>query len=367
MAMSTRSLAIAADPDFARLEKVLRRQGEPDRVPFCELFSNIQDDVLRALGAWQEPPPPDAPLADREAHAWRQHIAYMTALGYDYINCGAYGFGFPKNENPRGMTPQGERAYYLASSRTITDRADFQAYPWPDMDAVDYTPFERIADFLPDRMKVISGGPGGVLENAMWLLGYEGISYLLYEDEPLVRDVFDAIGSRMALHIERVAAQATVGAIMLGDDLGFRTQTLLSPAALRTYVFPWHTRIVEAAHRHGKPAILHACGNLTEVMDDIIACGWDARHSFEDAIEPVWEAKARYGDRIALIGGFDMDKISRSTVDQVREHTRLLVERCAPGGGWALGTGNSVANYVPVDNFLAMLEEGFRIGTYTTT
>ena len=355
---------IEHEPDFARLEKVLRRGGEPDRVPFCELFSNVQADVLKAIGKHEEPPPKGAPLEDREAWLWGQHIAYMTSLGYDYANCGAYGFGFPKNENPRGMTPHGERAYYLASSHTIASREDFESYPWPDMAAVDYSPIERFAAVLPEGMKVITGGPGGVLENVMWLLGYEGISTLLYDDEPLVRDMFDAVGSRMAQHLERAAALDVVGAIMLGDDLGFKTQTMLSPAALRRYVFPWHTRIVEAAHRHGKPAILHACGNVTEVMDDIIACGWDARHSFEDAIEPIWEAKARWGDRIALLGGFDMDKISRMTVEQVRAHTRLLIERCAPGGGWALGTGNSVANYVPVENFLAMLDEGWRAGKY---
>ena len=97
-------------------------------------------------------------------------------------------------------------------------------------------------------------------------------------------------------------------------------------------------------------------------MEDIIACGWDARHSFEDAIEPVWEAKARWGGRIALLGGFDMDKLCRMSVREVRRHTRLLIERCAPGGGWALGTGNSVANYVPVENFLAMLGEGLAAG-----
>jgi len=57
-----------------------------------------------------------------------------------------------------------------------------------------------------------------------------------------------------------------------------------------------------------------------------------------------------------------MDKISRMTLDQVRAHTRFLIERCAPGGGWALGTGNSVANYVPVENFLAMVDEGLRAG-----
>ena len=47
-----RSLAIEPDPDFTRIEKVLLRQGEPDRVPFYELFSNIQDDVLKRIGKY---------------------------------------------------------------------------------------------------------------------------------------------------------------------------------------------------------------------------------------------------------------------------------------------------------------------------
>ena len=357
--MSAPKLSITPAPDFGRLEKVLRREGEPDRVPFYELFSNIQADVLRAIGKFEEPPPPDAPAAEREAHAWRQHITYMLSLGYDYVNCGAYGFGFPQNPLPRGMTPQGERAYHLASSHTIANREDFEKYPWPDMAKVDYTPLERIGRLLPDGMKVIPGS-SGVLENVIWLLGYEGISYLLYEDEGLVREMFHAVGSRIVEYLGTAAAYGVVGAVNLGDDLGFKTQTMLSPAAMREHVFPWHRKIVEVIHRHGKPAILHACGNVAEVMDDIIGCGWDAKHSFEDVVEPVWEAKARYGDRIALLGGFDMDKLSRMSVDEVRGHTRFLVERCAPGGGWALGSGNSVANYIPVENFLAMLEEGFR-------
>jgi len=347
---------MAVAPDFTRLDQVLRRQGEPDRVPFYELFSNIQPEVLKAIGKFEEPPPADAPAEEREAHAWRQHVAYQLALGYDYANVGAYGFGFPRSDLPVAATDQGNRAYFLASSHTIANRADFEKYPWPDLAKVDYSPLERIRGFLPDGMKAIPGS-SGVLENVMWLLGYEGVSYLLYEDEPLVRDMFDAVGSRIVEFLGTSASFDVVGAVNLGDDLGFRTQTLLSPAALREYVFPWHKRIVEAVHAHGKPAILHACGNVSEVMEDIIACGWDAKHSFEDAIEPVWEAKARWGGRIALLGGFDMDKLCRMSEGEVRRHTRFLIERCAPGGGWALGTGNSVANYVPAGNFLAMLEE----------
>ena len=94
-------------------------------------------------------------------------------------------------------------------------------------------------------------------------------------------------------------------------------------------------------------------------MDDLIDwVGIDAKHSFEDVIMPAAEAKRRYGDRIAILGGVDVDYLSRHSVDEVRAYTRKVIEECAPGGGWALGTGNSVPNYVPVENYLAMLDEG---------
>lgn len=345
------------EPDFARLQAVLERRV-PDRVPLYELFSNIEPQVREALGV----APPPAHL-DPDDQALQQHIAYQLAVGYDYCNVRAPNFGFPRNELPRAMTAEGERAYYLASSHTIAGRDDFERYPWPEMASIDYSPFERVRSLLPDGMKVVALSPGGVLENAMWLLGYEGISFLLADDEPLVRDIFDAVGSRLTTYFDTVAQFDVVGAINLGDDLGHKTQTLVAPQTLRQYVFPWHAKIVAAAHRHGKPAILHACGNLEAVMDDLIACGWDAKHSFEDGIVPVWEFKAKYGDRLAALGGFDVDRLSRSTPGEVRAHTRFLMERCAPGGGWALGTGNSVCSYIPVANFLAMVSEGLG---YTT-
>jgi len=356
-------LKIDPKPDFGRLEKVLRRQGEPDRVPFFELFSQLEGDVLRLLGR-AEGPPANATDRDLLDHGMRQHIQYMYWTGYDYVNAGPLNFGFPQSDRSSGRTRAGGRGYVTAASHTIASREDFEKYPWPEASAADWSPLERIGQFLPDGMKVIAGGPGGVLENVMWLLGYEGISFLLQDDPALVRDMFDAVGSRLVAYFDVAASFDVVGAVILGDDMGFKTQTLLSPDAFRTYVFPWHRKIVAAIHRYGKPALLHACGNLTEVTDDIIDCGWDARHSFEDVVEPIWEAKAKYGDRIALLGGFDMDKISRLSEAEVRAHTRLLIERCAPGGGWALGTGNSVADYVPASNFLAMLEEGFQAGVY---
>ena len=117
--------------------------------------------------------------------------------------------------------------------------------------------------------------------------------------------------------------------------------------------------MVDTSHQAGRPYLLHSCGNLSPILEDLIEdVGIDARHAFEDAIESVVLAKQRYGDRIALLGGIDMDFLCRATEEQVRQRVRDTLQKCMPGGGFCLGTGNSVANYLPLDNYLAMLDEG---------
>ena len=83
-------------------------------------------------------------------------------------------------------------------------------------------------------------------------------------------------------------------------------------------------------------------------------------HSFEDTIKTVEETKRIYGDRIAVLGGIDIDFLCRADEAAVRRRTRTTLDKCQLGGGYCLGTGNSVANYIPLDNYLAMLDEGRR-------
>ncbi|MCL5070316.1 MAG: uroporphyrinogen-III decarboxylase-like protein, partial [Actinobacteria bacterium] len=228
-----------------------------------------------------------------------------------------------------------------------------------NMKKIDYSLFEKSKDFIPEGMKVIGWHPG-VFENALWLLGLEGISYLLYDNPALVKDTIDQVAIRLINYFDNIASFEIVGAIVVGEDMGFKTHTTLSPDIYKKYIFPWHKEIINTAHKHGKPVFLHSCGNVSAIIEDIIACGWDARHAFEDIIEPVWEAKKTHGARIALLGGFDMDKLCRMNTEEVRSHTRFLINECSPGGKWALGTGNSVANYIKLENFFAMIEEGFQ-------
>ncbi len=93
-------------------------------------------------------------------------------------------------------------------------------------------------------------------------------------------------------------------------------------------------------------------------MDDLIdLVKIDGFHSFQDVILPAEEAKVRYGERVALLGGVDMDKLSTLPAADLRAYLRSILETCMPGGRFAFGSGNTIANFVPLQNYAILLEE----------
>ncbi len=63
-----------------------------------------------------------------------------------------------------------------------------------------------------------------------------------------------------------------------------------------------------------------------------------------------------------MLGGIDMDFLCRADESAIRQRVRQTLDACHAGGGYCLGSGNSIANYVPMDSYLAMLDEGRRFG-----
>jgi uroporphyrinogen decarboxylase len=82
----------------------------------------------------------------------------------------------------------------------------------------------------------------------------------------------------------------------------------------------------------------------------------DAKHSFEDVIVPVEQFKQRWGTRVAVLGGVDVDLLSRGTENDIRHRTEQILKACAPSGGYACGSGNSITNYMPAANYVAMIQ-----------
>jgi uroporphyrinogen decarboxylase len=327
-------------PNFNNLLAVLERRI-PDRPTLFEFFLN--DRLHQALSGI----PTDT--CESQLDWDLQKMAAFRAAGYDYYDILLPGFSFPTGPIHH------ERTISQNEGAVITDRESFAAYIWLDPSQADWKLLDQVAVRLPAGMKLIVYGPGGVLENAINLAGYEALCLMIADDPKLAAKLFGEIGSRLENYYILAARHPAVGACISNDDWGFKTQTLFSPPQMRKYVFPWHKRIVQAIHAGGKPAILHSCGHFERIIEDVIVdMAYDARHSYEDAILPVEESFERYGSRIAHLGGIDLDFICRRTPEEVYARSKSMLARGMEKGGYALGTGNSVPDYIPDAGYFAV-------------
>ena len=112
------------------------------------------------------------------------------------------------------------------------------------------------------------------------------------------------------------------------------------------------------------PWLFHSDGDVTELLDDFVELGIRAIQPVEPAAMDIREEKRRYGTRLCLCGNVDMDLLSRGTPRQVDETVRGLIRDIAPGGGYIVTSGNSLAHYVLPENAIAMSDAVHAYGAY---
>jgi len=344
-------------PDFDELEKVLKGEKRPSRVHLVEL--GIDQEVAQfvtenVLGEQWVPS-----TEQTRSQFARQHVNLYARMGYDF----APGWGGFENmprfkERKAADTAElshGERHWVEEGGGIIKDWDDFERIGWEKIKP-DFGWLDELCTVLPDGMKLTVGTTvfEMILER---FLGYEDLFILSVENPALVEAVFESWGQKVYDYYAQAIQYPQVGAIFHADDLGFKTSTMMSPKFLRKNVFPWFRRYADLAHEQGKTYWYHCCGNVLDVMNDLIEdVRIDAFHSFQDVIIPAGEFMDRYGDRIAGLGGVDMDRLARLQEDALRTYVREILDECMPGR-FALGSGNTVANYIPVRNYLAMIDE----------
>lgn len=243
----------------------------------------------------------------------------------------------------------------------IKNRADFDKYPWDKIEDMYFEKtsiyFETLRECLPEGMKAVGGVGNGIFECVQEVVGYESLCIISFDDPVLYRLLFETVGRVNSGIWKRFLEQfADIFAVCrFGDDLGYKSSTMLSAEDIRTHIIPQYKKIVDVVHSYNKPFVLHSCGCIFDVMDDIIdVTGIDAKHSNEDAIAPFTEWTKRYGSRIGNFGGVDMDVLCQKSQEQIRDYTIDILEKTTDCGGVAYGSGNSIPPYVPVDGYLAM-------------
>lgn len=365
MTMKYEGLSKQFQPDWQGLVNTIMRKGTPSRVFHIELFQDgeIVDALAKRFGldAGLDPADPD--------YVRRRYVAVQRFCGFDYVRCGLYGLNFPlfrATATDQGELPRADgRSFVDEIHGPIMSWEDFEKYPWPDPNLPSATAeLEWYQRNLPEGMCIIgSGNFAHYAEMLTWLMGYETFCFALYDQRDLVQAIAQKLIDFYRVALGRILEFDRVKIVWGSDDMGHRTGLLFSADDMREFVLSGHREMAAMAHAAGRPYLLHSCGKLEEIMPDLIDhVKIDAKHSFEDTIEDVRDAKKRYGKSIALLGGIDLDFLCRSEPAAIRQRVRETLEVCQPGGGYCLGTGNSVANYIPLDHYLAMIDEGRLFG-----
>ena len=109
---------------------------------------------------------------------------------------------------------------------------------------------------------------------------------------------------------------------------------------------------------------MHSDGDLMVLMEDIINLGVDVLQPIDPTCMDIVKVKEMYGDRICLVGNVSNELLQNGTPLEVEARVKELICKVAPGGGYCLGSGNSVPEWAKFENFMAMREATFKYGHY---
>ncbi|MBC8180670.1 hypothetical protein H8E88_06045 [candidate division KSB1 bacterium] len=341
-------------PDYRNILDVLNNK-KPKRLPLYEhiISSVIMEKILNN---------PFAELIagdrDDKVEFFNNYCQFFKQMTYDTVS---YEFCISEILPDHGAIMGGKPG-------PIQTREDFEKFPWDELPTRFWEKaepqFQALVKSLPAGMKAIGGVGNGVFEISEDLVGYEYLSYMQIDYPELYADLFKKIGDLMKTIWDRFLKYYTdyfVGC-RFGDDLGFKTNLLLSPETIKQHILPQYKRIIDAVHQANKPFLYHSCGCIFDMMEDVIEIGIDAKHSNEDVIAPYDRWIELYGDRIGLFGGIDVDLLCQEKPEKITEKiVKLGTKFRKIAKGYALGSGNSIPDYVPVEGYLAMVRAAQRI------
>jgi len=331
-----------------RVLAALRRE-EPDRVPYCEL--GVDRALAQRLMGWGTP---QSQAANLEANVYSVDEAKALAqkLGLDNI---CYVLRAPVYAQK--VAGQEGRLFY--GEGLIRSEADLEKIVLPDpYDDALYAEAEAFARQKGDYAAWFVTRVG--IFPTTLSLGMETFGVALYENRPFVEAVLDRYCDWAEVVAER-ACQLGFDVYVSTDDMAFKTAPFFSPAVFRDLVLPRYRKV---ARKITLPWIIHSDGNLMPFLKDLLSLGIAGLHPNEKGAMDIRAMKRDYGHRVCLLGNVDLNLLGMGTPQEVEEEVRGLIRDIAPGGGYIVTSGNSLAAYLRPENCLALSRAVQKYGRY---
>ncbi|MEE8324266.1 MAG: uroporphyrinogen decarboxylase family protein, partial [Candidatus Humimicrobiaceae bacterium] len=175
----------------------------------------------------------------------------------------------------------------------------------------------------------------------------------------LLEGITDYLLKTMKILLERYDFEA----FSLSDDYGTQKALQMSPRDWGKFIKPFLRQIFELARKNGKIMMVHTCGNVFEVIGDMVDVGLDILHPIQPETMDIYQLKAEFGKDLTFQGGLGTQNfLPYATPDQVKEEVKILKDKMGKGGGYILEPGITIQGDIPLDNLIAMIEEAKKIG-----
>jgi len=230
-------------------------------------------------------------------------------------------------------------------------------YAWPDPETIiDWKGLEEAFSPFGDAFR-LSGLAWGLFERAWTLRGMENFLMDMVADENFTNELLDGILDIHLRTMDAMVKRIPLDAYFGGDDWADQRGPMMGVELWRKYIKPPLARLVGRAHEHGLPYVLHSCGNVLPLIDDLMEIGLDALESLQPEAMDVYELKRRVAGRMVLIGGLGVQStLPFGTPDDVRNETQRLMRELGKGGGYVFAPAKPLMPDVPTANAASLVE-----------
>ncbi|BER93400.1 MAG: hypothetical protein PWP60_793 [Candidatus Atribacteria bacterium] len=328
-----------------RVQKAIQRKKvELDRLPHQIDFTwKMKQKVSKASGLKEQELP----------FALKNHIFYIDThqkvrkdetKGVDYDIFGV-GWDIVRSEG------------YLPIEHPLDSWEKVKTYQFPDPKSpVLYRDAQNIERAKEEGMFIL-GCQGWALFERAWLLrGFENFMMDLADNLDRAEKLLDEI-TEYQIEVSKNLIKLGVDGIYTGDDYGSQRGLLISKKTWQKLIKPRLAKVWKVAKNEGLPVFHHSCGNVVDILDDMIEIGLNVLLPVQPQAMDIKLLQERFGDRLSFMGGVSTQQtLPFGSPGEVKEEVKNCIEILGERGGYIIAASHEITSDCSIENLRAFLE-----------